>query len=61
MGSLVVGDFFEVIIEGLIEPSLFKVLESEVGETLAVEFVLYDILDQSTGTRRMRLLLTKML
>lgn len=51
MGSLVVRDLFQVIIEGLVEASLFKVLESEVGEALAVESVLYGILDQFTTTR----------
>lgn len=46
MSSLIVGDFFQIVVEGLIETSLFKVLESEVGKALTVELVLCDILDQ---------------
>jgi hypothetical protein len=46
MGSLIIGDFFQVVVEGLIETSVFKVLESKVGKALTVELVLYNILDQ---------------
>jgi hypothetical protein len=46
MCSLIVRNLFQVVVEGLIEASLFEVLESEVGKTFTVELVLCELLDQ---------------
>lgn len=40
MSGLIVGDFFQVVVENLIKANAFKVGQREVCKTLAVELVL---------------------